>query len=169
MRDGRQGGAGRRLAPALLLAALALGCGGEPAQEAPSPAARADAEVARADSAWDPAVFDTVTWNRAVTRSDRGRTVYYYSCSKCHGPEGEGQGSMARRNELEVPSIVAPDWAYDGRVDSIRRAVFVGHRSGMPSWGLTDLTLRDLDAVAYYVDDLLPEERVDEPTSPDGS
>lgn len=163
--DGRQGGAGRRIGPALLVAALALGCGGEPA---PGTDGR-DAEVARAESAWDAAAFDTVTWNRAVARSDRGRAVYYYSCSKCHGPEGEGQGSRARRDELEVPSIVAPDWAYDGRIDSIRRAVFVGHRSGMPSWGLTDLSLRDLDAVAYYVDDLLPEERVDEPTSGDGS
>lgn len=124
--------------------------------------------MARADSLWNPAAFDTIGWNTSVARSDRGRVVYYYSCTKCHGPEGEGQGSVARRRGLEVPSIVAPDWAHDGQIDSIRRAVFVGHRSEMPSWGLSEMTLRDLDAVAYYVDDLLPEERVEEPSRQGG-
>lgn len=153
---------------ALAAVLLGVGCGGEQAADA-SPATRTAAtDVARADSLYHPAVFDTVRWNRWVDRSDRGRVVYYYSCAKCHGPEGEGGGSRARGRELDVPSIVDPGWRYDGRIDSIRRVVFVGHRSEMPSWGVTTLTLRDMDAVAHYVDELLPEERVEEPPSREG-
>lgn len=158
-------GAGPRgldVGAALLALLIGLGCGGEPASEAGPDAAGAEAEadVAEAESLYAAAVFDTVRWNRSVTRSERGRVVYYYSCTKCHGTEGAGNGPLARRQEIALPSLVDPDWTYDGDIDAIRRRVFVGHPAGMPSWGLTEISPRDMDAVAYFVDQRLPEEGV---------
>ena len=53
---------------------------------------------------------------------------------------------------LEMSSLVAPDWLYRGDVAAIRRQIFIGHGVGMPPWGLTELSPRDVDAVAYFLD-----------------
>ena len=41
------------------------------------------------------------------------------------------------------------------RLRGLRHRVFVGHAAGMPQWGVTGLTTREIDAVAYYVLDRL--------------
>lgn len=149
---------------ALGLAALLglIGCGGgEEAPERDSQAAlrqaRADS-VARAEARYEPAAFDTIGWESWSQRAERGRLVYNVSCRKCHGTQGAGDGDTAARFELDVPSLVAGDWSYAGDQAAIRRRVYVGHESEMPTWGLYGLTYRDIDAVALYIDEVLREE-----------
>jgi mono/diheme cytochrome c family protein len=54
-----------------------------------------------------------------------------------------------------MPNLVAAEWEKAGDLPAIRRAIYVGHESEMPSWGLVGLKYRDIDAVAHYIDDLL--------------
>ena len=59
------------------------------------------------------------------------------------------------RSVLDMPDLVAVDWDKAGDMPEIRRAIYVGHESEMPSWGLVGLKYRDIDAVAHYINDLL--------------
>jgi mono/diheme cytochrome c family protein len=113
--------------------------------------------TARAEASFDSAAYDTIGWESSYARGERGSVVYEASCATCHGADGTGAGPYARGHDLEVRSIVEPDWMYRGDVPAIRRQIFVGHGIGMPPWGLTELTPRDVDAVAYYLDTRLPQ------------
>lgn len=146
--------------------ALAIGCGEDPAREAEEAAAadeaartaRADS-VARAERQFDPSVFDTLTWEGSETRVARGRTVFVYSCVKCHGFDGRGGGDLAKQHDLAMPDLRAEGWEYAGDVPAIQRRVYIGHESEMPTWGLYGLSYRDIDAVAaYIVEELRAEE-----------
>lgn len=112
--------------------------------------ARADS-VARAEEAYRPAAFDSITWPSENERFTRGEIVWNFSCGDCHGWEGRGDGPVATRHEYDVPDFTAVGWNA-GDVDSLRHRVYVGHESEMPSWGLYGLTYRDVDAVTYYID-----------------
>lgn len=112
--------------------------------------ARADS-VAMAEELYDPAVFDSIAWRDQHERLRRGEDVWEFSCGDCHGWEGRGDGPVATRHRYEVPDFTAVEWEPAG-LDSLRHRVFVGHESEMPSWGLYGLTYRDVDAVAYYVE-----------------
>lgn len=150
---------GRKLALAALIGLAACGGGEEQPERDPETTlrqARADS-VAQAEARYDPAAFDTIQWESWSQRAERGRLVYNVSCRKCHGTEGRGDGETATRFQLEVPSLVSEDWSYAGDQAGIRRRVYVGHESEMPTWGLYGLEYRDIDAVALYVDEVLGE------------
>ena len=145
--------------------AAALGCsaGETPAdKEAAIRQARADS-VAMAEQLFDPTVFDTLTWESDDVRFQRGGLVWRSSCEKCHGGRGIGDGAAAEQLEMQVPSLIAPDWAYAGDLQGIRKRIFVGHASGMPNWGLHGLKYRDIDAAAGYISQVL---RPPAPASP---
>lgn len=112
--------------------------------------ARADS-VAMAEEAYDPAAFDSIAWKGPGEKVERGRFVWEFSCTDCHGPNARGDGPVATRKGFDVPNFNVGEWEYAGDVEKIRHRVFVGHDSEMPSWGLYGLTHRDIDAVAYYV------------------
>lgn len=115
--------------------------------------ARADS-VAMADSLYDAAVFDTLTWESDEARLERGAVVWRSSCEKCHGANGGGNGEAALEFQLQVPSFMVTGWQYEGDVQALRHRVFVGYAGPqayrMPSWGVY-VTYRDIDAVAHYI------------------
>lgn len=142
----------------LMLAAACGGGSGADQQEEPSPEAlqeaRADS-VQMAEAQFDPAAFDTISWNMPEERLERGAVVWNFSCRKCHGNEGLGDGELARVEGLSMPMITAADWQYAGDVPAIRHRIYIGHESEMPSWGLYGLKYRDIDAVAYHIEDVI--------------
>lgn len=143
----------------LSLVLLLSACdGGEEVPEVPPEealrAARADS-VARASEAFDPAVFDTLTWESDNARYERGGVVWSFTCQRCHGADGKGQGPDAVHFEIEIPDVTAEDWPLADDIPAIRRAIFVGHESEMPSMGLIGLSYPDVDASAHYINDLL--------------
>lgn len=120
-------------------------------------AAQADS-VQMAEDMYDATVFDTITWESPQARLERGAVVYRSSCSKCHGPNGGGNGDAAMEHQIAVPSFLAPDWKYAGDIEAIRHAIFVGHVGPMPEWGLVGLKHKDIDAVAGYITETLTAE-----------
>lgn len=137
----------RRAHLAAALAALALtGC--EKHEFEPPDRAR---QVAQADSAFSPALFDSLTWASREQRLQTGNEVYAAHCRKCHGPLGEGATEYARQRGLEVPSLVEPEWGYARDLEGARRRVFTGHPAGMPTWGVAGITPREIDAVSFYI------------------
>jgi mono/diheme cytochrome c family protein len=133
--------------------ALALsGCApGEPAEEEAA-ADTAAASMAQAVEAFDPSVFDTITWESDEAVLARGEVVYRFSCLRCHGERGLGDAGFVRGGDtLRPPSFREPDWAFAGDKAGIREQIFVGTLEGMPHWGLAGLGAKDIDAVATYV------------------
>ena len=151
-----------RWIPLALVGSLALvGCG--PSAEEIAEAAAA-AEAAAQDSimnvasaAFDASVFDTVTWEDAEKRLARGQQVYNFSCTKCHGAEGLGDGGFVRgADTLRPPSFREPTWRMAGDEAAIRQAIFVGTAENMPHWGLEGLKAEAIDAVSHYIMQGLP-------------
>jgi mono/diheme cytochrome c family protein len=136
-----------RLIPAVLLLA---GC--EEHKFAPPDRA---ARVSAADSAFTEARFDTIKWSSDEERLRTGNLVYVEHCRRCHGPVGEGNTAYAQDQNLDVPSLVTPDWPLASQPDSVRRRVYVGHVRGMPTYGIAGITVREIDAVTSYVLELL--------------
>lgn len=138
---------------ALLIPAVAAGCGGELSEdwrEAAAEGARAES-LAVAEASFDPAAYDTIRWSSDFARAERGSVVWESSCAKCHGADGAGGGELAVEHDLHVPSFVEAGWLYAGDVPQIRYRTFVGHGATMPSWGLHELSPRDVDAVAFFI------------------
>lgn len=107
--------------------------------------------VARADSVFDPALFDTVAWSGNEERLEAGNGLYTTECRQCHGTVGEGGTAYARSRNMDPPSLIRADWPAGDSVDAVRRRVFTGHQAGMPTFGVGDLSPRQIDAVAYYI------------------
>jgi len=149
------------LAAALLAIAGLTACGGGPSAEEQRAAADQARRAARADSvaqaaaSYDAAAFDTIQWATDNEMWERGGVVWSFSCQTCHGTDGVGQGETAVAAALDMPNLIAADWAEAGDLPAIRRSIYVGHESEMPSWGLVGLKYRDIDAVAHYINDLL--------------
>lgn len=136
-----------------LVSAWTVGACGDHEFEPPSQEERS----ARADSVYSPALFDSITWASDSLRLQSGNLVFADECRRCHGPLGRGETEYARNNDIEVPSLVEPDWAYAGLMDSVRHRIFVGHQR-MPNWGVVRLTPRQIDAAAAYIlEQLRPE------------
>ncbi|MGW8283557.1 MAG: c-type cytochrome [Gemmatimonadota bacterium] len=135
-------------------------CGGPSAEEQRAAAkearlaARADS-VAQAAAAYDAAAFDTIQWPSDNDMWERGGVVWSFSCQTCHGTDGQGKGETAVSAGLDMPNLVALDWELADNLPEIRRAIYIGHESEMPSWGLVGLKYRDIDAVSHYINDLL--------------
>ena len=152
-------GRGRGLAVTLALAVLGTTACEEHEFHPPD---RAE-QVAAADSAYSPAIFDTLSWSDAGERLDAGNLVYADECRRCHGPMGQGGTEYAEGRGLQVPSLVRPDWPEGADPETLRRLIFVGHPAGMPSWGMARLSPRQIDAAAHYIaEGLRPEVLGDE-------
>jgi mono/diheme cytochrome c family protein len=127
------------------------GCGGGDQQQSAPRNTQADS-VALAAEQFDASVFDTLTWNSDTAAINRGRTTYSFSCRKCHGPGGLGDGGFVFQGDtLHPPSLVAPDFKFAGDPAALRLQVFTGNSEGMPHWGLVGLKMRDVDAVTRYI------------------
>lgn len=136
----------------LPLTALALAaCAGdapEPADDAAQPAAVMAAAVI------DPALFDSIAWPGPREAVGRGATVYAYSCAKCHGDRGAGNGGYQLQGRvLRPPSFRTVDWRFADDLEGLREAIYAGNDRGMPHWGDAGLAARDIDAVSRYIMD----------------
>lgn len=116
------------------------------------------ARVAEADSLYSSEAFDTISWSSESARIQAGNLVYADECRRCHGTLGRGDGDYARAEELDVPSLVDPEWEYGEDLEPVRRRIFTGHPEGMPTWGIAGLTPRQIDAAAFYIVRQLREE-----------
>ena len=136
---------------ALAAAALSLACGHD--FDPPDRGAR----VRAAERAYTPMVFDSVVWPNDSVRAFEGNAVYVEKCRRCHGTLGSGDTEYARARGLEVPSLTEADWPL-ASLDTLRRVIFVGHEEGMPIYGASGITPREMDAsAAYILDTLRPE------------
>jgi mono/diheme cytochrome c family protein len=146
--------------PLLLVAlALALAACEEKRFDPPDDASR----IELADSLYSPALFDTIDWASEQERAYAGNLVYADHCRRCHGTVGEGGTVMAAGNRLEVPSLVDAEWRLRADPETVRQRIFRGHTGGMPSWGISRLAPRDIDAVAFYILEQLRPEILDSP------
>jgi len=147
------------LLPALALSALLSGaCSTDQEFEPPDREAR----VRAADAEFTTATFDTIAWASEDERTYQGNLVYSTSCRNCHGSVGEAGTAYARERGLEVPSLVESDWRYADSRDSVLHRIYVGHASGMPTWGVGGISPREMDAVTYYVLEVLRPEMLGE-------
>ena len=136
--------------PLVLLTLVLGGCGGD----APAPADAGGGEEAEvlAAAVIDPALFDSIAWPDPGAAVQRGATVYMYSCAKCHGDRGAGDGNYRLNGRLLRPPSFRPlDWQYGDDIAGLREAVYLGSNRGMPHWGNAGLPARDIDAVARYI------------------
>jgi mono/diheme cytochrome c family protein len=97
-----------------------------------------------------PEMFDTVTWSSTEDRAFAGNNIYAARCRSCHGYIGEAETEYARESDLDVPSLVRPEWPY-ADIETVRRVIYTGHPGGMPTWRVAGITPREIDAVAYYI------------------
>jgi mono/diheme cytochrome c family protein len=133
---------------------LLLGCGGG-GDRAPAASAGADS-VALALAEMTPEMFDTIHWASDSAAVARGSVVWIYSCRRCHGDDGYGDGGFVQGGVVvEPPSLRAPDWPHGNDREAIRRLTFTGTEEGMPHWGLVGLRPRDVDAVAIYIQQVI--------------
>lgn len=132
-------------------AGLMVACqGGEPAEEQSAPTG-ADS-VAAALAAFDPAAFDSISWDTHEAALERGGVVFRFSCRKCHGEGGAGDGGfVASGDTLQPPSFLTEEWQFADDREALRQHIFTGTADGMPHWGLEGLKYRDIDAVSYYI------------------
>jgi mono/diheme cytochrome c family protein len=150
-RDGARSHLRRRSGPAVGLACFVIMAACEkPEPERPDRAL----QVAEADSLLTPETFDTIAWSGQQDRAFDGNNVYAAHCRSCHGYMGEGGTEYARQHNIAVPSLVREDWPYND-VTSMRQRIFTGHPAGMPTWGVANITPREIDAVAYYIAEVL--------------
>lgn len=124
--------------------------------------------VAEADSLYSSEAFDTISWSSESARIQAGNLVYADECRRCHGTLGRGDGDHARAQDLDVPSLVDPEWEYGDDLEPVRRRIFTGHPEGMPTWGIAGLTPRQIDAAAFYIVRQLREEVTPTSRLPDG-
>jgi mono/diheme cytochrome c family protein len=109
-----------------------------------------DQQVAQADSLLTPETFDTIAWPSDSARAFEGNNTFAAHCRQCHGFDGRGGTEYAREHDLEPPSLARDDWPYKD-LDAVRRRIFVGHPEGMPTWGISRISPREIDAAAYYI------------------
>ena len=114
------------------------------------PPDRAD-HIAAAEALYSAELFDTLTWESDYARTLEGNSVYASQCRKCHGSLGLGGTEYSEVRGLDVPSLVEWEWKFTDGLESVRHYVFVGHDGGMPSWGLSGLSPREIDGAAYYL------------------
>lgn len=123
-------------------------------EEAPEPQAEptpADT-VATALAAFDAAAFDTIAWDTDADAVVRGSIVFQYSCAKCHGSQGMGDGLFVTMGDtLRPPPFSAETFQFRDDLEGLRQHVFTGTVGGMPHWGMEGLKYRDIDAVGRFI------------------
>jgi mono/diheme cytochrome c family protein len=141
----------RKTALLTAVAATVLGCGEREAPVVEEGPSGADS-VAMAASQFTAAAFDTIEWESRQAALDRGVTVFNFSCMKCHGAEGKGDGEFVTQGDtLRPPDITEPEWRFAQDHEGLREQIYTGTAEGMPHWGLEGLRYRDIDAVATYM------------------
>ncbi len=132
-------------------------CDGPPPDPVDEAVDRRAADAVRlADERFDPAAFEALDPLSSQTVQQRGRTVYEVSCAKCHGAEGHGDGGFVFQGDTLRPrSFNDPDWEEVRNPMELRRMIYVGTAEGMPHWGIRGMRVRDVDAVASYVEEEL--------------
>lgn len=123
------------------------------------------AQVAEASAAYAPESFDTLTWASDSVRALEGNATYAATCRRCHGPLGTGSTDLAEERELNVPSLVEPNWRLAASLDSVRHRIWAGHAEGMPTFGVARLGPREIDGAAWYILERLRPEVLGEPPS----
>ncbi len=146
----------RWIALPMAAALFAAACGPSEEEQANAAAAVAQAErdslANAAETAYDAAVYDTITWESEEARLARGQQVWTFSCAKCHGASGLGDGGFVQAGDtLRPPSFREPTWPLAGDAAAIRHAIFVGTGENMPHWGLAGLKAESVDAVTYFI------------------
>lgn len=141
--------------PALLVPLLlAAACGGDKEFEPPD----REAQVEEARRSYPAAVFDTLGWPSDSVRVQGGNEVFAAECRKCHGYDGRGDTEYTRAHDIRAPSLVDSVGVDARGIDAVRRRIYAGHASGMPSFGVFKLEPRQVDAVAAYVVRVLRED-----------
>jgi mono/diheme cytochrome c family protein len=142
-----------RTAVAATIAAVALAVASGCAQDQENETAVVAADsVALAAALITPEMFDTISWVADSAAVSRGAVVWSYSCRKCHGNSGAGDGGWVQNGDtLRPPSFLAADWQYAGDRGALREQIYTGTNEGMPHWGLAGLKPRDIDAVSLYI------------------
>lgn len=146
MRDPRPSG---RALPLVLLTLLVAACSGDAGIDS---ADRLDPDALVQATFFDTALFDSISWSDPREARRRGATVYAYSCAKCHGTNGAGDGGHRIQGRLvRPPSFLDVDWRFAEDPAGLRAAIHGGSEGRMPHWGRAGLTARDIDAVADYI------------------
>ena len=141
----------------LLFAALFVACApaeeGQSVEEVEAAALAAQIDsVEQALALLTPESFDSITWESEEAAHERGLVVFNFSCAKCHGAEGTGDAGMVQKGDTLVPpTFLTADWRFGNDHENLRRHIFAGTVNGMPHWGLHGLKLRDVDAVARFI------------------
>jgi mono/diheme cytochrome c family protein len=117
--------------------------------------------VMMAAEMYDETAFDSISWDSFADAQERGRVVFQFSCRKCHGDAGLGDGGFVRNGDtLQPPNFVVEDWRFAEDRVGLRKQVFTGTAKGMPHWGFYGLKYRDIDAVATYIQEVLRQDLV---------
>lgn len=101
---------------------------------------------------YDASNFDTIQWESNNEALARGSVVFSYSCARCHGRYGEGDGGFVSRGDtIRPPDLTQADWRFVDDLDGLHEFIYTGSERGMPHWGLEGLKYRDVDAVARFL------------------
>ncbi len=139
----------RRFSAIALFGLVFAACAEPPAEEA-APTAADTVQMALAS--YDDTAFDTISWETPDKALERGSVVFQYSCSKCHGPQGYGDGNFVTRGDtIRPPSFYAASFPFNDDLEGLRRHVYTGTEGGMPHWGMEGLKYRDIDAVGRFI------------------
>jgi mono/diheme cytochrome c family protein len=144
----------------VVVTAMVSACGGsgDRAADASAPGVHGDS-VALATEQLTAATFDTVVWQSDSAAVARGGVVWTYSCRRCHGDYGRGDGRFVMAGDtIRPPSLVGPGWRFAGDHEGMRQVIFTGTAEGMPHWGVVGLKPRDVDAVATYISTVIRRE-----------
>ena len=83
-------------------------------------------------------------------RKDFGKSVYEANCLSCHGPEGKGDGKVAKYiNGTKPRNFKADPFKFGNSPQQIFNTITKGIKPNMPSWQV--LSIEERNAVVQYV------------------